>query len=263
MKNFKHYLAESTKDHVYVIKFAIEPTAEQINIIENWLNRFDLKNTTKLVFVENDHKDFIDIPNRKIHAFEVTLGTPVSQYVLLQDLKNATNISEKYMVVRSALEPIQQYAELDTWNRLEDKMAKDKGLKPAARLSTDREYTSAENPVVGDLFGDEYNNNFLTYLAGVANDRTDNTVQPSAPLFDWIKMKEDIIPGEPRQDTADFNAHIKGPKPVTKGKLDSPVKNNFLGAHGELTDNAIPTIKFMKNNKTGKKKEIIKPVRKV
>lgn len=263
MKNFKHYLAESTKDHVYVIKFAIEPTAEQIDIIEAWLNRFELKSSTKVAIIENDHKDFIDIPNRKIHAFEVTLGTPVSQYILLQDLKNATNISEKYMVVRSALEPIQQYAELDTWNRLEDKIAKDKGFKPAARLSTDREYNSVENPLTGDLFGDEYNNKLLTYLAGVADARPDNIVQPSAPLFDWIKMKEDISPGEPHQDTADFNAHIKGPKPVTNGNLDNPVENKFLGAHGELTDNAIPTIKFMKNNKTGKNKEIIKPVRKV
>lgn len=261
MKNFKHYLAESAKDHVYIIKFAIEPTKEQIDIIENWLNRFELKGSTKVTVIENDTKDFIDIPNRKVYAFEITLGTPVSQYILLQDLKNAANISEKYMVVRSAMEPIQQYAELDTWNRLEDKIAKDKGLKPAARLSTDRTYTQAENPPAGDLFGNEYNKKFLTYLANVADSRPDNVVNPSAPLFDWIK--EDIIPGEPHQDTSDFNAHIKGPKPVMKGNKSAPVKDEFVGSHGELNDNAIPSVKFMQNAKTGKKKEVVKPVRKV
>ena len=87
MKDFKSYLTENAKSHVYVIKFAQEPTTEQIQIIEAWLKRFELQNSTKVTMIENDSKDFIDIPNRQIYAFEVTLGTPVSQYILLQDLK--------------------------------------------------------------------------------------------------------------------------------------------------------------------------------
>lgn len=263
MKNFKHYLAEGAKTHVYVIKFAIEPTAEQIKIIEAWLSRFELKNSTKVSIIENDSKDFIDIPNRKIHAFEVTLGVPVSQYVLLQDLKVAANISEKYMVVRSALEPIQQYAEEDTWNKQQEKLAKDKGLQPAARLSTDRLYNTAEQPIAQGLFGDEYNKKFLTYLAGVAESRPDPIVEPSSTLFDWIKMKEDISPGEPHQDVSDFNAHIDTPKPVSKGDNTAPVENNILASHSEISDNAISKVKFMQNAKTGKKQTAVQPLRKI
>lgn len=263
MKSFKKYLAESAKDHVYVIKFAVEPTSEQIKIIETWLARFELRKAGKLVMIENDTKDFIDIPNRTVHALEVTLGTPVSQYVLLQDLKVAANISEKFMVVRSANEPIQQYAELDTWNRQQDKIAKEKGLKPAARLSTDRLYHKAEEPVVNKLYGDDYNKTLLSYLAQVAKDRPDEIIQPSAPLFDWIKVKEDMTGGEPKQDTSDFNAHIHGPKPVSKGSNAAPVKDAMLSSHGEISDNALPTVKFLQNEKTGKTKEVVKPVRKV
>ena len=263
MKNFKQYLEESAKNHVYVIKFAIKPTAEQVSLIEEWLDRFDLKSVTKVAVVENDTKDFIDIPNRKIHAFEITLGVPVSQYVLLQDLRAVANISEKYMVVRSAMEPIQQYAENDSWNRAEDEIAKDTGLKPAARLSTDRLYTNAEQPAAQGLFGDDYNKRFLSYLAGVAEARPTTEIQPSASLFDWIKVKEDISPGEPHQDTSDFNAHIKTPKPVSKGNLTHPLKNDMVGSHGELTNNAIPSVKFLQNAKTNKKKEVVKPARKV
>lgn len=263
MKNFKQYLEESAKNHVYVIKFAIEPTAEQVSIIEEWLNRFELRNATKVAVIENDAKDFIDIPNRKVYAFEVTLGVPVSQYILLQDLKIAANISEKYMVVRSAMEPIQQYAEHDSWSRAQDKMAKEKGLKPAARLSTDRLYANAEQPAVQGLFGDEYNKKFLTYLAGVADSRPAPEVQPSAPLFDWIKVKEDISPGEPHQDTSDFNAHIDTPKPVAKGNLKAPLKDEMVASHSEMTNNALPDVKFFQNAKTNKKKDMVKPARKV
>jgi hypothetical protein len=261
MKNFKNYLTESAKDHVYVIKFAMEPTNEQIDIIESWLKRFELKTSTKVTVIENDNKDFIDVPNRKVFAFEVTLGTPVSQYILLQDLKTAANISEKYMIVRSALEPIEQYAEIDTWNRMQDAVAKDKGLIPAARLSTDRVYPAAEAPRIASPFGDEYNKKFLSYLASVASSRTDNIVTPSSPLFDWIN--EDISPGEPHQDTADFNAHIKGPKPVSKGKDTPPVEKGMTVSHGALSDNTIPHVKYFQNTKTGKKQQVANPVRKV
>jgi hypothetical protein len=261
MKNFKSYLTENAASHVYVIKFAQEPTQEQIQIIEAWLQRFDLLNSTKITMIENDTKDFIDIPNRQIYAFEVTLGTPVSQYILLQDLKTAANISEKYMVVRSALEPIQQYAEYDSWNRAQNKIMKDKGLVPAARLSTDREYTAAEQPLVTDLFGDSYNRKFLDYLSAVADAREDMTVTPSAPLFDWIK--EDISPGEPHQDTSNFNAHIKAPQSSKKGKMEKPIDKNMLSSHGEFNDNAVPNVKFAQKASTGKKQAMVQPLRKV
>lgn len=257
MKNFKKYLAESAKDHVYVIKFAMKPTEEQIDVIENWLTRFELKSSSKLAKITNDSKDFIDIPNCEIYVLEVALGTPVSQYILLQDLKIAANISEDHMVVRSSDEPIQIYAEVDSWKRSQDKQS---GFTSAARLSTDRLYTDAEQPPVKNLYGNEYNKNFLEYLASVEESRPSQVVEPPSPLFSWIK--EEIAPGEPQQDTSDFNKHIDTPKPVNKGNGKLPVDSTFIDTHGQMANSSIPVVKFTKNTKTGKPKQTVMPVRK-
>lgn len=260
MKNFKKYLAESAKDHVYIIKFAMKPTEEQVEVIENWLNRFDLKSSSELAEIENDRKDFIDVPNRVVYVMEVTLGTPVSQYILLQDLKIAANISEDHMVVRSSDEPIQIYAEIDSWKRSQNAAAKKAGNVNAARLSTDRLYTDAEQPPVQNLYGNEYNKNFLAYLASVEESRPSQVVEPPCPLFSWIK--EEVAPGEPQQDTSDFNQHIDTPKPTTKGSNKSPVNSMYTDSHGQMANSSIPIVKFTKNKKTGKAKQTVMPVRK-
>ena len=222
MKLFKDYLAESAHDHRFVIKFAEKPTEEQVDIIETFLKKYDLKAFTVPEKVPEDHKDFIDVPNREVFAMTISLGMPISPYVLLQDLKIASNISEKFLVVRNANDPIEMYAQQDSWNRLQNADAAANGMAHAARLSTDREYLQAEQPPVTNLYGDDYNQKLLTYLAGVANDRPKLEVDPPAPLFSWIKL-EDIAPGEPHQDTSDFNAQFNTPKPVSKGSDVAPV----------------------------------------
>ena len=169
MKNFKEYLAESSKDHNYVIKFSQQPTEEQIQIIGEWLKRYDLRSITLPEKVPMDHKDFIDIPNKDVYSMSFTVGTPCVSYILQQDLRVCTNIPEKYIVVRGASEPIERYAEYDVWSRLQDAAAEKDNDAHAARLSTNREYNASEQPPVEPLFGNEYNKNLLTYLAGVAN----------------------------------------------------------------------------------------------
>lgn len=258
MKNLRDYLAEGAKDHVYIIKFAEQPTDEQVNVVKEWLKRYDLKTSTAPALIENDHKDFIDVANRQVHSMSVTLGTPVSSYILLQDLKTAANINEKMMVVRSENEPVEVYSQYDVWNRFEDNQAEQNGMRSSARLSTDREYSSEEQPTSDPLFGDDYNRKLLTYLAGVENTRPTMECDPPAPLFSWLQL-EDISPGEPHQDTSDFNAHIDTPKPVVKGNTDSPVKDNLLTSHGAMSNNSVPKVKFFKDPKTGKTKTVVQP----
>jgi len=260
MKNFQKYLAEGAKNHVYIIKFAMKPTEEQVEVIENWLTRFDLKSSSKLAEIKNDTKDFIDVPNRSIYVIEITLGTPVSQYILLQDLKTAANISEDHMVVRSSDEPIQIYAEVDSWKRSQNAEAKKQGFSNAARLSTDRLYTDAEQPPITNLFGNEYNKNFLAYLSSVEESRPSQIVEPPSALFSWIK--EEVPPQEPHQDTSDFNKHIDTPKPTTAGSDTTPVNSMYVDSHGQLANSSVPVVKFTKNNKTGKLKQTTMPVRK-
>lgn len=262
MKNFKDYLAESARSYDFVVKFAVEPSKEQITAIESWLKRYDLRELSTPTLVENNHMEFIDVPNKHVYDMRVVIGVPISQYILAQDLKSVANIPEKFLVVRSSNEPIQQYSTIDQWERAVNHDAEDSGDVPAARLSTEREYTDAEQPVVKDqLFGDEYNKKLLTYLAGVSDSRPSMEVDPPAPLFSWIQM-EDIAPGEPHQDPSNFNAHIKGaPMPVASGNDEPPVSEEFLERTGAMSDNARPVVKFYKTA-DGKAKQVVKPVEK-
>lgn len=258
MKTFKDYLAESALNYMFTIKFANEPTQEQTDTITAWLKRYDLREIETPQLIENSRKDFIDIPNRKVYEMKITLGMPVSQYILLQDLTKAANIAEKLMVVRGQNEPIEQYARYDVWSQQQDAEEAAKGMQPAARLSTDREYLPAEQPTVDPLFGNEYNKKFLSYLAGVSDARPSMHREPSAPLFSWLQL-EDIAPGEPKQDTSDFNAHLNTPKPVSQGDLKEPVSPKMLTNNGAMSDDAKPVVKFYKDPKTGKAKQVLQP----
>jgi hypothetical protein len=261
MKNFKEYLEESAKDHNYVIKFSQQPTEEQVQIIGEWLKRYELKAITAPVKVPMDHKDFIDIPNKDVYMMTFTIGTPCVSYILQQDLRLCTNIPEKYIVVRAPNEPIERDAEYNVWNRLEDAAAEKAGKAHAARLSTNREYDAAEQPPAGPLFGNEYNKNLLSYLAGVADSRPNMEVEPSAPLFSWLQM-EDIAPGEPIQDTSDFNAQFDTPKPTTRGSDRKPVDNVYVNSKGSMSDNSLSKVKFFKDPKTGKAMQVVQPAEK-
>jgi hypothetical protein len=258
MKSFSEYLAESSKDHNYVIKFSQQPTAEQVQIIGEWLKKLDLKHITTPEKILEDHMDFIDIPNKDVYKMEFTVGTPCVPYILQQDLRLCSNIPEKYIVVRAANEPIERYADYDIWRRLADKESEAAGDEHAARLSTDREYNQSEQPPVEPLFGNEYNKGLLSYLAGIADSRPSMEIEPSAPLFSWLQM-EDIDPGEPIQDTSDFNAHIDTPKPVTAGSTKQPIDTAYVNSKGTMSDNAQQKIKFVKDPATGKAKQLVQP----
>ena len=169
--------------------------------------------------------------------------------------------SRKYIVVRAPNEPIERDAEYNVWNRLEDAAAEKAGKAHAARLSTNREYDAAEQPPAGPLFGNEYNKNLLSYLAGVADSRPNMEVEPSAPLFSWLQM-EDIAPGEPIQDTSDFNAQFDTPKPTTRGSDRKPVDNVYVNSKGSMSDNSLSKVKFFKDPKTGKAMQVVQPAEK-
>lgn len=253
MKSFKQYLAENTKDHVYVIKFAHKPSDEQVEIIENWLKRYDVRSIERPALVEYAHKDFIDIEDRDVHRMKIVLGMPVSQYMLLQDLRGVAKIAEKMMVVRSVNEPIQQYARHDSWTRKEDAAAKEAGMVPGPLLSTDQNYSPIEQPPVADLFGNEYNKKLLAYLAGVEKDRPNMAVEDTnGPLFGWLTA-------EPSED---FNKGFDTPKPTHEGSKQEPVDPLYTNSHGTMSDNAIPSVKVYKDPKTGKTKQVLQPVEK-
>lgn len=258
MKSFKQYLSESAKEHHFVIKLMMEPSDDQIDAIESLLKKYDLIDLSKPVKLEKDDIDFSDVANKNIYQMVATLGMPLTSYILMQNLRNVLNISEDYIVVRTMNEPVEVYAEEAEDHGAAYHWDKDADLKPASRLSTDRFYDDAEQPLVTDLYGDDYNKKLLDYLRKVEDDRITDHYEAPAPLFSWIDMDKIMASNEVQPD--DFNDRFDTPKPVSKGKgKDSaPVAPHFLGPNGNLDDAASPTVKIMKDAK-GDRKAISAP----
>ena len=89
MKNFKTYLAESTRQYVYKVKLAGELPEDFMKKIEEELARFDVQSVSspKKTPVMPDPVDFPDLHNEDVTSFEMTLMYPASQAVLTSMMK--------------------------------------------------------------------------------------------------------------------------------------------------------------------------------
>lgn len=239
MKNFRHYLAESVKPRRFLLKTTFKPTDDQINNMETYLSKYDLLDVSKPELMEHDTLDFINVPNRQVWCITFSINMPVTQYMILQQLKSAMNASEDLMIVRSVTEPV----ELE----VTDSLFRNDGEENAARLSTDRFYSDEEQPLVTDLYGDDYNKKLMDYLANVKETRKTEKYDPPAALFNWIDM--DKVMKEQAVESEDFNKNYDTVKPVTKGKDTAPVDAKFLGLNGNLDDAAAKNVKFKKTDK--------------
>jgi hypothetical protein len=222
------------------------------------LTKYDLVDVSKPSKLPNDKVDFYNGNHTNVWQIIVTTGMPLNQYVTMQGLRAALNIAEDYIVVRSANEPIELEANDDAFNSEVSAKAQKDGLKPASKLSTDRSYDDAEQPLVVDVFGDEYNKKLLDYLRNVADDRVTDHYEAPAPLFSWIDMDKAMANNEIQAD--DFNDRFDTPKPVSKGKGkdQTPVDPVFLGSNGNFDDGTATKVKIMIDNK-GKREAISAP----
>jgi len=240
MKSFKEYIAESSRTYGYVIKLAVEPTLEQCVAMESYLSQFGLVEITKPELEEGDSMDFCDIQNHKVYQINFLTKQPLSSYITMEGLRDVLNIAEKLIVVRGVVEPVETNADRHMTELGFKQVAKDKDLKPAPRLSTDRLYLDIEQPITTDVFGDSYNKRFLDYLAGVKATRPSDEYNAPSPLFSWLQMSK-VAELEPKQDTADFNARYDTPKPVSKPSskdVPDPTPRSGLGGEGNFDDGA-------------------------
>lgn len=257
MKTFRQYLAESTKEHVYVLKLAMEPTSKQVDTIESYLKKFDLLSLGKPDHAEKDKIDFYDIPNRSVWQMRVATAMPISPYVVMQGLKDALNIPEDYIVMRGSNEPVEVYAEDEEFRGLAYDQDDIGGKQSASLLTTDRFYDDAEQPLLTDMFGDDYNKKLLDYLRKVEDDRKPMDYEAPAPLFSWIDMHK--VNADQRVEPDDFNAHLDTPKPVYKAGSDkAPIDTKFLGNPGNFDDAATANVRLSKDAK-GKRSAVSAP----
>jgi len=257
MKSIKQYITESSAEYAYVIKIAKEVDPSVVSEIEAYLENYGLCYIGKLEKIIDDKFDFFDVAEKSVHCIKFITTTPLSSYIVQQQIRSILNIPEKYIVVRTATEPVELYAEYDAFKNEADRKAKEDGLQSGPLLSISRFYDDAEQPIVNNIFGDEYNKKFLNYLANIKNTRSSTEVDEPAPLFGWIAMNkidnDDV-------EMVDFNAHIDTPKPVyDNGSENAPVDIEYLGQNGNFDDGAKQNIKLYIDPKTGKRSAIVAP----
>jgi hypothetical protein len=260
MKSFKQYLAESARTWGYVIKLAIEPTAEQCAAMARYLEQFGLLEISPPEHEAGDSLDFIDIQNHQVYQINFTVKQPLSSYITMEGLRDVLNIAEKLIVVRTVTEPVELNADRHMTELGFAKIAKDDELKPAPRLSTDRLYLDVEQPITTDIYGDAYNKRFLDYLAGVKATRPSDEYHAPAPLFSWLEMAK-VAPREPVQDMADFNSRYDTPKPVYKPSskdVADPTPRSGLGPEGNFDDGAAAIYALMQDS-AGKRVNLVAP----
>lgn len=240
LKSFTDYMGESEREYSVRIKTLVPLDDEAMEYIESILNKYVLKDITKPVktIMQKHPMDFYDVHNAEVYIVDIVTALPVSAYVLQQELKLALNIPEKYIVVRNANDPREVENERQAADDEIDMTAIEKEVSPASRLSTNEAYDDDE---LGELenpaYGDEYNSQFLEYLAQVKADREKFAVVPhSDGLNQGGSVADPEVVESPKND---FNGKIvDAPKPKYSNYADT-LKN--LRKEGKLGDPRLST----------------------
>lgn len=223
MTDFKKILQETHKDFPLRIKTVASVTDKMYTALEKFLKKYRLVEISKVkrTILQHNPLDFGDLDNAEVFIIDVVLGLPVSSYILQQELTVLWSLPEKQIVVRNPYEAMEQLTLQINQSQELEQNAKDKGLAPGSRLSTNSDYNEYETTVPQELLaGQTYINNFTDYLAKVQATRNEITHPSRSGLFAWVKdVKKD---GKDAYDV-DFNKDIPDApkvKPASKAGKD-------------------------------------------
>lgn len=265
MTSFKELLNESQKTFSYRLKTVVNMDDPKMEDLERLLKRYNLLDIGSVhkIPAKYDSLEFRDIENADVYYVDFMIGVPMSAYILQQELRAVLNLPEKFLVVRADNEAIEVESVKNQLLRTLDQKAKQEGYTDkGSLLSTDRFYLDAEQPLTDSAYGDKYNSKFLNLLQQIASSRKTQTFQTTSDLNPVGQMQK--VEQQPKQDTTDFNAHLRGVKPVYKSvDMGEPVELNLLGPDGNFDDDTKRYFKVSRNNKGEKKVNSIesKPIR--
>lgn len=265
-KSFKEYITDQEREYNVRVKTIVPIGDEELGLIEQVMQKYVIADITtpRKTILQKNPLDFYDINNAEVYIFDITTKLPMSSYVVLQELKLALNIPEKYIVVRSENDPIENYSQHIEGEEQIEGDALNSDLEPSARLSTDSEYDKDERGDLEEpLYGDEFNKNFLETLADVAKSREDfsehpeseelndgGTVADSEKLEDGRAFNDDIADApEP-----EYSIYAETLKNLRKKKEHAEIGKSKLSTKGNYDDNEVKTSKsYDKYGKDGKK----------
>lgn len=236
------YIAETSRTYHFRIKTVVPLDDALMDRIEFAVAKYrplDISRPKKTLLQKNP-LDFINVENAEVYVIDLVTGLPASSYVMQQELRNAINCSEKYIVVRGDNEPIEIESEkLDAEREMNAEAEKD-GLRRDGLLNDPTYAGEGESAPGEEVYGDKYNMRLLDYLRMIQQTRTSEKREPANPLFTWLEMPKET--DEPKQDGADFNKGIEGVKPastrpkVTATKID-PNSIRSRSIQGNFDDN--------------------------
>lgn len=254
LKSFIDYVKEQEREYPIRIKTIVPLDDRAMEYIERVLDKYVPKDITKPVktIMQKHPLDFSDIKNAEVWIVDITTALPVSAYVLMQELKLALNIPEKYIVVRNANDPREVENQRQASNDEIDMASMEGGYSPTARLSTNASYDDDE---LGELsrpvYGNDYNSEFLTVLAQVAAERQKFAANPDTNDLD---QGGTVVDDEVQAN--DFNDHIAdAPKPVYTGYAETLKK---LRKKGKLSNPHISNVGNFDDDEIQRTKKVAK-----
>lgn len=150
----KTYLLENETIHEFRVKFAVEPTDEQLDAMETHLQKYEAFDigTPKKTIMQQNPRDFRSIKAAEIFMIDFKTKQPAAPLQLLAELSQKTGIHERLIVLRNKAEPL----------HIEDDQDED-DEEYTTRL-TDADYSEAEKIEINDYFGQDHLENFLKEL---------------------------------------------------------------------------------------------------
>ena len=160
MKTFTEYLAESVKEHEFVIKVAGILTDNDVNIIENTLSRFDpieISSVKKTIMQEHPLDFSENVVNTEVSIVEVKTAMPVSHDTLKRTLADHMGIPVDNIIVRQPNDP----RELENAEEVLRMASKEEDYEPYVGSEYDEEESIKTNE---PIYGEEHKKSFLAKL---------------------------------------------------------------------------------------------------
>lgn len=187
MKSFKSYLTESIKEHTMVVRFAFELEDGDMDRIENFLGKYDLRSISSVSTTPiTKNPLFFDdtVTNTEVSKFEITTGYPMSADILRQQLADLLSLSLRHIAVHP-----------EGWEpEMEEEVSED---EPAL---LDSEYEDESDD--GKNYGRTFVDNFLASLSKRDSVTVENELS--------VKPQEDAAPEQMPTDEKSSPSVISG-----------------------------------------------------
>ena len=247
MKSFYEYLSDVKKEYKYKLKFAVQVDDAFMDSLERILMKYDVIEITnpKKSILQRNKIDFPNLGPIETWSIEIVSDRPIHVPSLITDISSELNVSENFMRIRSAHDPV---AIDDRFSEELDEINKIAGDDKEATLLGNDEPEEDQKL----LYGDEYNKKLLTYLAKNSANKQ-KAIEASGVPSAFSRLASLNVKSD------DFNKDYDTPKPVSAYDI-TDTKNNETPAPttptGNIDSNTLTASKNFINDRDGKVRKI-------